>query len=83
VGGGALSALLGAIDAARAALAAVHLPTTVLDQFRLVVASWQTSLTGLPIALEAYLTADIQSAESYLKTLKRMIESQQSAQIHL
>ena len=48
----------------------------------LVVVSWQTGLTALPIALEAYLTADIQSAETYLKTLKRMIQSQQSAQIH-
>jgi hypothetical protein len=82
MGNGALSVLLGAIDAARAALAVVHVPTTVLDQFRLVVVSWQTGLTALPIALEAYLTADIQSAETYLKTLKRMIQSQQSAQIH-
>lgn len=83
MGNGALSVLLGAIDAARAALAVVHVPTTVLDQFRLVVVSWQTGLTALPIALEAYLTADIQSAETYLKTLKRTIQSQQSAQIHL
>jgi len=83
MGNGALSVLLGAIDAARAALAVVHVPTTVLDQFRLVVVSWQTGLTALPIALETYLTADIQSAETYLKTLKRMIQSQQSAQIHL
>jgi hypothetical protein len=83
MGNGALSVLLGAIDAARAALAVVHVPTTVLDQFRLVVVSWQTGLTALPIALEAYLTADIQSAETYLKTLKRMIQSQQSAAIHL
>ena len=35
MGNGALSVLLGAIDAARAALAVVHVPTTVLDQFRL------------------------------------------------
>jgi hypothetical protein len=81
-GNGALSVLQGAIDAACAALAVVHVPTTVLDQFRLVVVSWQTDLSALPIALQAYLTADIQSAETYLKTLKRMIQSQQSAQIH-
>jgi hypothetical protein len=83
MGGGALSVLLNGIDAARAALAAVHVSTTVFDQFRLVVVSWQTSLTALPISLEAYLTADIQSAETYLKTLKRIIQRQQSAQIHL
>lgn len=83
MGTGALSVLLAAIDAARSAAAAVHIPTTVFDQFRLVVVSWQASLTALPIALDAYLTADIQSGETYLKKLKGMIQSQQSAQIHL
>ena len=81
VGGGALSALLTAIDAARAAMRAFHISTTMLDQFRVVVVSWQTSVTALPITLDNYLTADIQSAETYLKTLKRMIQSHSSAQI--
>jgi hypothetical protein len=83
MGTGALSVLLAAIDAARGAAASVHIPTTVFDQFRLVVVSWQASLTVLPITLDSYLTADIQSAETYLKTLKRMIQSSKSAQIHL
>jgi hypothetical protein len=83
VGNGALGLLLAAIDAARAALAVVHAPTTILDQFRAVVASWQAGVTILPIALDAYLTADITSAESYLRALKRMMEREQAAQIHL
>jgi hypothetical protein len=83
VGGSALNVLLAAVDAARAAVAFVHGDTTVLDQFRQVIVSWQTGLTVLPIALDAYLTADIQSAETYLKSLKAMIERQQSAAIHL
>jgi hypothetical protein len=83
VGGGALGALLSALDAAHAALSAVRISTTVVDQFRAVVASWQASLTALPIALGAYLTADIQSAETYLRALKKMIDRQQSAAIHL
>jgi hypothetical protein len=81
VGSGALGALLAAIDGARAVLGALHIPTTVFDQFRIVVASWQSGVSGLPIALNAFLTADIQSAESYLKSLKHMIQqSQQSEQ---
>jgi hypothetical protein len=83
IGSNALNVLLAAVDAARAAVAFVRGDTTVLDRFRLVIVSWQTGLSVLPIALNAYLTADIQSAETYLKTLKRVIESQQSAAIHL
>jgi hypothetical protein len=83
VGGDALGLLLSAIDAARAALHAVGASSTLLDEFRAVVVSWQASLTSLPIALNNFVNADIQSAETYLKTLKQMIQRQQSAQIHL
>ena len=71
LGSGALGLLLGALDAARNALALVHLPTATLDAFRDVVASWQAGVAALPIALDAYLTADISSAETYLKALQR------------
>jgi hypothetical protein len=83
IGGSALNALLAAVDAARAAVAFVHGNTAVLDQFRQVIVSWQTGVADLPIALDSYLTADIQSAEAYLKSLKAMIDSQQAAAIHL
>lgn len=71
LGAGALGLLLSALDAARGALALLHLPTATLDAFRDVVASWQAGVGALPIALDAYLTADISSAETYLKALQR------------
>lgn len=83
IGSGALGALLAAIDAARNALSVLHISSPVLDQFRVVVVSWQSGVTTLPIALDAYLTGDITSAETYLKTLKSMIARQQSSAIHL
>jgi hypothetical protein len=83
IGRGALGLLLSVIDAAHTALVFVHASTTTLDAFRAVVASWQAGVTTLPIALDAYLTADIKSAEGYLRALKRMIDREQSAAIHL
>lgn len=71
LGSGALTVLLAAIDTARDALGLVHLPTTTLDQFRDVVVAWRDGTSALPVALDAYLTADITSAETYLKALKR------------
>jgi hypothetical protein len=50
--------------------------TTVVDQLHAVVASWQASLTTLPIALNTYATADITSAETYLSALKKMVKQQ-------
>jgi hypothetical protein len=78
LGTGALTVLLAALDAARFALGAVHLPTTTLDQFRAVVASWQVGVASLPISLDAYLTADITSGEAYLKALKRRMAQQRA-----
>jgi hypothetical protein len=66
LGSGALAVLL------------VHLPTTTLDQFRAVVASWQVGVASLPISLDAYLTADITSGEAYLKALKRRMAQQRA-----
>jgi hypothetical protein len=83
IGAGALNALLAAIDAARNAMNAFHISTAMLDSFRIAVVSWQSSVTALPIALDSYLTADIVSAETYLKTLKHMIDTQQASAINL
>ena len=73
VGGDALGALLRVIQAAQGALAFIHVSSGVLDQFASVVTSWQSNVAGLPIALDQFLTADIQSAETYLKALKKVI----------
>lgn len=74
VGGGALGLLLGALDIARRAMSLLRLNTSVLDAFRAVVVSWQGGVSSLPIVLDAYATADIDSAEKYLRALKQLAE---------
>ena len=73
LGSGALALLLRSLDGAHAALAFIHADTTGVDALRTVVASWQSGIATLPIALDAYLTADITSAETYLKALKKLM----------
>jgi hypothetical protein len=72
VGSVALDALLQALDAAQHALALVRVQASVLASFRAVIVSWRGGISALPIALTAYVTADITSAEAYLRALKRM-----------
>jgi hypothetical protein len=74
VGAGAFAALGKALELAHNALAALRLDTTALDAFRAVVASWRGGITSLPIALDAYTTADIDSGERYLRALRQMAE---------
>jgi hypothetical protein len=74
IGGGALTLLLTAVDAARTVMRALAMDTSTLDAFRAVVISWQGGVSSLPIALGTYLTADIESAETYLRALKRLAE---------
>lgn len=73
LGSGALALLLRSLDGAHAALAFIHADTTGVDALRTVVASWQSGIGTLPIALDAYLTADITGAEAYLKALKKLM----------
>jgi hypothetical protein len=74
LGSGALGLLLGTLEAAHNALAFVHASTTEVDQLHGVIASWQAGITKLPIALNTYATADITSAETYLRALKKMVQ---------
>jgi hypothetical protein len=74
VGERALDLLLKSVDAARAALSTLRLNTAPLDAFRDVVISWQNGVATLPVGLNGYLTADIESAEMYLRALKRLVE---------
>ena len=69
-------AALGELGVAHNALAFVHVSTTEVDQLHAVVASWQAGLSALPIALHAYATADITSAETYLRALKKKVQQQ-------
>lgn len=73
VGDGGLGLVLHTLDLAHAALSFAHAPTGPLDDLRSVVASWQQGMTALPIAVASYSTADITSAELYLKSLKHQM----------
>src|SRR5262245_9450075 len=74
LGSGALTLLLGALDAAHNALSFVHASTQVVDALHTAVASWQDGLNSLPIALTSYVNADITSAEAYLKALRKVVQ---------
>jgi hypothetical protein len=79
VGAGALGLLLRAIIDAQHALGLIHVTSQVLDQFEVVVASWQAGIAGLPIALSDFVDTDITSAETYLKALKGKMAAQTSS----
>ena len=70
----ALAVLLKALELAHNAMSLARLDTAIVDAFRNVVASWQADIASLPIRLDAYATADIDSAERYLRALKQMAE---------
>ncbi len=70
LGGGALDALLAAVTGARNVAATLHLPTTLLDDLVTLFTSWRDGANSLPISLDRYATADINSAETYLRALK-------------
>lgn len=74
IGNGALDLLLKSVDTARAAMSILHISTTLLDAFRDVVVSWRRGVSALPITLDRFLTADIMSAETYLRALKRLAD---------
>ena len=79
LGSGALALLLRSLDGAHAALTFLHADTTGVDALRTVVASWQLGIGSLPSALDAYLPADITSAEAYLKALKKLMAAHNAA----
>jgi hypothetical protein len=74
LGSGALNLVLGALAAAHNALAFIHASTTAVDQLHDVIASWQAGVSAMPIALNTYTTADITSAETYLRALKKQMQ---------
>lgn len=74
MGTSALALVLKAFELAHNAMTLMRLDTTILDAFKSVVQSWQSGVASLPIRLDAYATADIESAEKYLRALQRMAE---------
>ena len=75
VGGDALGILLASLNTATNVLNSVHIDVAALSALRNTVASWHKNIASMPIGLTSYLTSDINSAEIYLKTLKKSIQS--------
>ncbi|HEU0025504.1 MAG TPA: hypothetical protein VFQ25_00170 [Ktedonobacterales bacterium] len=74
--GDALGALIAAINSAQSHLASINVHISQLDQLKSLLTNWQTNVKQLPIEITQYATADIDSAENYLKALKKHIQQQ-------
>ena len=74
--GDALGALIAAIDSAQSHLASINVHISQLDQLKSLLSNWQAGVKQLPIEITQYATADIDSAENYLKALKKQIQQQ-------
>ncbi len=74
IGGDGLAVLLAALTTATSVLGSLHINVTALSGLRDTVASWHAHIGSLPIALTSYSTADIASAEAYLKALKKQTQ---------
>lgn len=73
IGGNALNTLISSIDTARSIAAGLHVTIPWLNEVRTLFATWHDNVEQLPITLTAVTTADISSAETYLKALKQHI----------
>ena len=74
IGGDGLAVLLAALTTATNTLGSIHITVAGLSGLRDTVASWHEHIASLPIALTNYATADIASAEAYLKMLKKQTQ---------
>ncbi|HEX8728153.1 MAG TPA: hypothetical protein VF739_06005 [Ktedonobacterales bacterium] len=79
VAGDALGAFIAAVSSAQDHLASINVHISQLDQLKSLLTQWQQGVQQLPIALTQYATADIDSAENYLKALKKQIQQQNSS----
>ncbi len=76
IAGDALSVLLAGLSSAQSHLASINVHISQLDQLTALLTQWQTGVTQLPIGLTDYATHDIDSAENYLKALKKQLQPQ-------
>jgi hypothetical protein len=74
IAGDALGLLLSGLSSAKSNLATINVHISQLDQLTSMLSQWQTNVTQLPIKLTDYATHDIDSAENYLKSLKKTIQ---------
>ena len=80
LGGFALQALTDGILSAQSNLSTIHVSIAALDQLAVLLGRWRTNVASLPITIDAYSTADIDSAEKYLKALQKTLHDQQAQQ---
>ena len=80
IGEGALGVLIGTINNVESALNTIHVKYTQLDAIKNMFTAWQTNLALLPTDLGSFANADIQSAETYLSSLKTKIADAQNQQ---
>ena len=76
IAGDALAVLLAGLSSAQSHLASINIHISQLDQLTTLLTQWKTGVTQLPIQLTDYATHDIDSAENYLKSLKKQIQGQ-------
>lgn len=77
LGSGALNLIIGSLNAAINALNVIHVRVDLITGLRDVLVTWNNNLNALPIKLSDYTTADITSAEKYLKSLKQKTQHPQ------
>lgn len=75
IGGDAIGALKSAVDGVRSFAGNFGYHNDQLDQLSTLLGTWHNSLSQLPNALATYANSDITSAETYLKSLKVMIDA--------
>lgn len=70
-----LNGLNTALTATQQGLNDVHIHISQISSMQQIVQSWHDNLHQLPIELNAYATADIISAENYLKALRKKVQA--------
>ncbi len=79
IAGDALGGLIAALTSAQQHLASINVHIAQLDQRKSLLTQWQQGVQQLPVSLTSYATADIDSAENYLKSLKKQVQQQSSS----
>ncbi len=72
----ALQGMINTLNTAHTLIHDIHGNTTEIDALRNTLIIWQTNVRKLPISLEAYSNADINSGETYLRSLKQKTAAQ-------
>jgi len=79
IGGDAIQVLVSGLDGLRDLAGHVGIHNDQADALSRLLHSWHDNLALLPKSLADYATADINSAESYLKSLKTLIANSKNA----